>query len=132
MGKFLYSSCAQMVMKAMIFHKCKGTVRDCEPFPSRAKCLRHRDKSRYRQVAIRIGTKLDPKDPLHLMRRAIDSPQGRHLYSQRIGTVEPVFANLRHNKQLNRFTVRGTIKVNTQWNLYCLVHNIEKMAPSIR
>ena len=40
------------------------------------------------------------------MRQAIDSPRGRQLYSQRIGTVEPVFANLRHNKRLDRFTVR--------------------------
>ena len=42
-----------------------------------------------------------------LMKRAIDSPQGRALYSQRIGTVEPVFGNLRHNEGLDRFTLRG-------------------------
>ena len=49
-------------------------------------------------------------------------------YSQRLGTVEPVFANIRHNKQLNRFTLRGKCKVSAQWHLYCLVHNIEKVA----
>jgi hypothetical protein len=62
------------------------------------------------------------------MKRAIDSPRGRALYSRRIATVEPVFANLRHNKRLNRFTLRGQAKVSTQWQLYCLVHNIEKVA----
>jgi hypothetical protein len=62
------------------------------------------------------------------MKRAIDSPRGRQLYSRRIATVEPVFANLRHNKRLNRFTLRGKTKVSTQWQLYCLVHNIEKLA----
>ena len=62
------------------------------------------------------------------MREAIDSSRGRQLYSQRMGTVEPVFANLRHNKRLNRFTLRGGAKVNAQWQLYCLVHNIEKIA----
>ena len=36
-------------------------------------------------------------DPVEQMRRAIDSEAGRALYSQRIGTVEPVFANIRHN-----------------------------------
>jgi hypothetical protein len=36
-----------------------------------------------------------------------------------------VFANLRYNKQLTRFNFRGKAKVNTQWNLYCMVHNIE-------
>lgn len=39
-----------------------------------------------------------------------------------------MFANIRHNKQLNRFTLRTQPKVNTQWMLYCLVHNIEKLA----
>ncbi|PKO83735.1 MAG: transposase [Betaproteobacteria bacterium HGW-Betaproteobacteria-11] len=36
--------------------------------------------------------------------------------------------NLRHNKRLNRFTLRGQQKVDGQWKLYCLVHNIEKLA----
>ena len=29
---------------------------------------------------------------------------------------------------MNRFTLRGQAKVGTQWQLYCLVHNIEKLA----
>jgi len=43
-------------------------------------------------------------------------------------TVEPVFADLRHPKRLSRFALRGTAKVTTQWNLCCLVHNIERIA----
>lgn len=62
------------------------------------------------------------------MKHAIDSPQGRKLYGQRMAVVEPVFANIRYNKRLDRFTLRGQAKVNTQWQLYCLVHNIEKLA----
>jgi hypothetical protein len=62
------------------------------------------------------------------MKQAIDSPRGRKLYSQRMATADPVFANIRHNKQLNRFTLRTQPEVNTQWTLYCLVHNIEKLA----
>ncbi len=61
-------------------------------------------------------------------KRAIDSDRGRELYGQRFATVEPVFGNLRHNKRLNRFTLRGRRKVDTQWKLYCMVHNIEKLA----
>ena len=52
----------------------------------------------------------------------------KQLYSQRFGTVEPVFANIRHNKRLTRLNHRGRVKVNTQWNLYCMVLNIEKLA----
>ncbi len=56
------------------------------------------------------------------------SPVARQIYRRRLAIVEPVFANLRSNKQLNRFTYRGGVKVNIQWLLYCLVHNLEKIA----
>jgi hypothetical protein len=62
------------------------------------------------------------------MRERIDAPSGRARYGQRFATVEPVFANVRHNKRLDRFTLRGQPKVDGQWKLFCLVHNIEKLA----
>ncbi len=74
--------------------------------------------------------KADPAaiNVMELMKQAIDSERGRALYGGRFATVEPVFGNLRHNKRLNRFTLRGQTKVDGQWKLYCLVHNIEKLA----
>ncbi len=57
----------------------------------------------------------------------IDTERGRKLYPHRISIVEPVFANIRTNKRLDRFTLRGKAKVNIQWLLYCMVHNIEKI-----
>ena len=62
------------------------------------------------------------------MRRRIDSEQGKAQYARRFATVEPVFGNLRYNNGLDRFTLRSQKKVDTQWKLYCLVHNIEKLA----
>ncbi len=62
------------------------------------------------------------------MRNRIDSPEAKEEYSKRMGIVEPVFANIRYNKSMNRFTYRGKQKVNWQWKLFCLVHNIEKIA----
>lgn len=62
------------------------------------------------------------------MRERIDAPEGRAQYARRFGTVEPVFANFRANKQLDRCTLRGRAKVDTQWKRHCLVHNIEKLA----
>jgi hypothetical protein len=44
-----------------------------------------------------------------------------------MGTVEPVFGNLQ-NKGMRRFTLRGRSKVDAQWRLFTLVHNIEKIA----
>ena len=61
------------------------------------------------------------------MKRKIDSAMGRAIYGRRLGTVEPVFANITRMLGLNRFTLRSKRKVNTQWLLYCLVHNIGKI-----
>ena len=44
-----------------------------------------------------------------------------------MGIVEPVFANIRIHKGLNRFTLRGKSKVNIHWLLYCIVHNLGKI-----
>ena len=62
------------------------------------------------------------------MRERIDSDDGRGQYGRRFATVEPVFGNLRYNKRLSRFTLRGKHKVNGQWLLFSLVQNIEKLA----
>ncbi len=62
------------------------------------------------------------------MKRKLDSAGGRARYGRRFAVVEPVFGNLRHNKGLDRFTLRGRKKVEAQWKLFCLVHNIEKLA----
>ncbi len=62
------------------------------------------------------------------MKQRIDSAEGRQQNGRRLATVEPVFGNLRYNKMLDRFTLRRQRKVNPQWHLYCLLHNIEKLA----
>ena len=61
------------------------------------------------------------------MQRKFDTLFGRFIYNKRIAIVEPVFGNLK-NKGMDRFTLRGKQKVNTQWQLFSLVHNIEKIA----
>ncbi len=61
------------------------------------------------------------------MAKKIDTERGRRIYPRRIAIVEPVFANIRTQKRLDRFTLRGKLKVNIQWLLYCMVHNIEKI-----
>ena len=65
------------------------------------------------------------------MKVKIDSPIGRRQYSKRLGAIEPVFGNITVNKGMNKFTLRGQDKVNTQWQMYCLVHNIEKLRNSL-
>jgi len=100
----------------------------CRHCPLRAKCLRHPDRTPVRQVAFFLGKATNAPDKyMDRMKRKIDTDQGRYQYSRRLGIVEPVFANLRHTHRLNRFTLRGRTKVNAQWLLFCLVHNIGKV-----
>ena len=62
------------------------------------------------------------------MAAKVDSELGRKIYPQRFAVAEPVFANIRTQKRLDRFTLRGKVKVNIQWILYCMIHHIEKIA----
>jgi Transposase DDE domain len=57
----------------------------------------------------------------------IDTPEAREIYGQRLAIVEPVLGNMRSQKRVDRFTWRRKIKVNIQWMLYCMVHNIEQL-----
>lgn len=108
--------------------KYRGTPKICADCALRARCLRYPQRTPVRQVAIFLGrTAGKPEKYLTKMQRKIDSDIGRYEYSRRLGTIEPVFGNIRHTKRLNRFTLRGRRKVNAQWQLYCLVHNIEKL-----
>ena len=61
------------------------------------------------------------------MKRKIDSRQGRHLYSQRLGTVEPVFGHITDAIGIKRFTLRGKRKVDGQWKLMMMLHNMLKI-----
>jgi transposase len=106
----------------------KARDEDCQACALRHRCLKNPATGKGRCVSLFGRALVDDNDPSCKMRRAIDSPQGRALYSRRIATVEPVFANIRHHKRMSRFTLRGKAKVATQWQLYCLVHNIEKIA----
>jgi transposase len=127
-GKTLYSTGSHCTTHGRVHHKFQGAKRDCVPCTLREKCLRHPQRTPTRQVAFFAKNQTSPLEFTERMKAAIDSERGRKLYGRRIATVEPVFANLRHNKRLDRFTLRSRPKVNTQWNLYCLVHNIEKLA----
>jgi transposase len=72
-----------------------------------------------------------PKTYSERMMAKIDSAHGRDMYSRRMGIVEPVFANIKMHKGLSRFTLRTKKKVNVQWLLFCMIHNIGKIAKYI-
>ena len=67
------------------------------------------------------------RENIIFMALSADTDEGRYRYSQRLGTVEPVFADINHATGLRRFSLRGQRKVNAQWMMYCLAHNIGKI-----
>ena len=107
--------------KAIAYQAPKTACRDCQ---LRSKCLRN-PNTVSRQVHIFYGKR--PGSLTDEMKRKIDTEDGRLIYSKRMGIVEPVFGNIRTCKRMDRFTLRGKVKVNIQWLLYCMVHNIEKI-----
>jgi transposase len=127
-GEFLYQNGSRVVIQGREAVKFTGAKRVCGPCPLREQCLRHPDRTAVRQVVFFTGKLHNPESHSARMKRRIDSPEGRARYGQRFATVEPVFGNLRYNKGLDRFTLRGKTKVDGQWKLFCLVHNIEKLA----
>ncbi|KAA0278842.1 MAG: hypothetical protein EDM79_04655 [Chloroflexi bacterium] len=61
------------------------------------------------------------------MKAKIDSDVGKRVYARLLGIVEPVFANICVQKRMHRFTLRSKRKVDVQWCLFALVHNIGKI-----
>jgi hypothetical protein len=106
------------------YRRYRAKARDCASCPLRSRCIA--GGGARKSLAIPLGG--EPATRTARMRAKIDAAPARAIYGRRLAIVEPVFANLRSNKRLDRFTCRGLAKVSVQWLLYCLVHNIEKLA----
>lgn len=131
-------TCVCPAGKDMSFHRetdermfFEGRLTDCRHCERKHRCMRnpasadHR-KGHGRQVSFTLDGKRKPNHT-DWMKHRVDSAYGKQVYGHRMSTVEPVFGNLEHNKGLKRFSLRGSDKVNGQWQLFCLVHNIEKV-----
>jgi len=105
-----------------------GYLNDCKHCPLQQQCMRKQPSTYGRQVSIKLNnTSTKRLNAIDRMKLKIDSDKGRHIYSQRLGAVEPVFGNINTNKRLSRFSLRGKPKVNAQWLMFCMVHNVEKI-----
>jgi transposase len=120
-GKVLKLRAKQFLNYGHLYRKYLAAEEDCQSCPLRPRCI-YAAGAKRKQLSIPLGESLSKQ-----MVEKIDSEEGRRIYPQRLAIAEPVFANLRINKRLDRFTLRSKVKVNIQWLLYCLVHNIEKI-----
>jgi len=122
-GKILHRIGNKSMAYGKIRRRYVADREDCCQCDFRARCMAK--TVRRRNLLVPMGGV--PRNLLKEMARKVDTERGRGIYHQRIGIVEPVFANIRAVKGLDRFTLRGKFKVNIQWVLYCMVHNIGKI-----
>jgi hypothetical protein len=61
------------------------------------------------------------------MRRVIATEQGGALYTQRQWMVEPVFAQIKANRRIDRFRRRGLAAARSEWRLIAATHNLLKL-----
>jgi hypothetical protein len=128
-GKRMYRSGGKVEVRGFLATKFKGAQSSCVPCKLRSQCLRHPERTQIRQVAYFHGQSAKGKETFtEKMKRKIDSTAGRALYSLRVAIAEPPFAHICRVMGLDRFTLRSKKKVNIQWNLFCIVHNLQKVA----
>jgi hypothetical protein len=61
------------------------------------------------------------------MRRVLQSEHGGELYRKRKSLVEPMFANTKYNRRLDRFLRRGRAAARSEWRLITVTHNLLKL-----
>jgi len=96
-------------IRHIVYDIYRARESDCKACPLRLKCLsRPGTKRRYLTAPI-DDKKLTLAEE---MRAKIDTQQGRKIYSKRLAIVEPVFANIRSQKRMDRFTLRTRAKID--------------------
>ena len=61
------------------------------------------------------------------MSEKLRSDHGKKIYARRKTITEPVFGQIREARRLRRFSLRGLIKVEAEWMLVAISHNILKV-----
>jgi len=110
----------------------EGRISQCRHCHIKNECLKSPSsvdgtKGHGRQVSFITEAKKSTSTFIDWMKNRIDTEEGKQIYSHRMSVIEPVFGNICANKGLNKFSLRGKVKVQAQWQLYCIVHNIEKL-----
>jgi transposase len=78
-------------------------------------------------VACKRGTIPKWATRVERMRRKLQTKAGKRIYAARKAIVEPVFGQIKQVRGFRQFLLRGLNKVQTEWALVCLTHNILKM-----
>jgi hypothetical protein len=61
------------------------------------------------------------------MRRVLQTDAGGALYRKRQHMIEPVFADTKFNRRIDRFQRRGRAACRSEWRLITATHNLIKL-----
>ena len=104
--------------------------KDCRNCKSQQPCINSRggkDPKRTRYIV----DKSKGEDWWEEMKKKPDERKHRELYGRRMQIIERCFADMESCKGMDKFTLRGKIKLKIQWLMYCMLHNIGKCMPKI-
>jgi len=72
---------------------------------------------------------LDPREYLmEKMRVRLESTEGRTKYGKRKWMVEPVFGDMKQNRNMRGVWLRGRLKARGEFLIMCIAHNLKKIA----
>jgi transposase len=105
------------VVKTYSLYKASG----CKNCPLREAC--HRQKGN-RLISVNHKGNLLRQQASERLKTG----KGIYYRKKRPADVEPVFANIKHNKNFKRFLLKGIDKTEIEWGLLCIAHNLKKIA----
>lgn len=91
---------------------------ECGNCHSRPLCT----KGKWRQIHVENRMTLRES-----IRELLNSPTGKQLYKLRQQIIEPIFGNIKHNLGYTMMNLRTLKKVNAEWQLICLTHNLKQI-----
>jgi hypothetical protein len=114
--------------KGLLKRKGKPDIRvyqgsDCPGCQRKGECT----KAQYRSVS------QDPREYLMRgMRARLATQEGKKKYGKRKCIVEPVFGDMKYNRNMRGVLLRGKIKARGEFLIMCIAHNLKKIANYIR
>lgn len=116
-----------LAYKGLMKRECQPDIRiyKCNACPG---CARKQEctKAEYRAIS------LDPREYLmQKMRAKLDTKDGKAKYGKRKYIVEPVFGDMKHNRNMRGLLLRGKLKAKGEFLIMCIAHNLRKIARHI-
>ncbi len=92
-------------------------------------CERKRECTKAKQRAI----SWDPREFLmQKMRVRLGTKEGKQKYGKRKYIVEPVFGDMKFNRNMRMLHLRGKLKAAGEFMIMCIAHNLKKIARKLR